>query len=142
VTGADLFVASDGGAISARNIRVGIAEAWQLATASAAGGPPGDPAIVQALVDTEGLPLSGGADAQAALSGLTSAFGAESNRATAYAEQDEALRDEILSLREARSGVSIDEELIEMQKAQRAFEAIAKIIQVADEMTRTLMELR
>jgi flagellar hook-associated protein 1 FlgK len=140
--GGPLFASAGGGPITARGLRVAVTEPWQLATASAAGAASGDPAVVQALVDTEGAPVRGGPDVQAALSALTSAFGAESQRATAWAEQDEGLRDEILAMREGRSGVSIDEELIEMQKAQRAFEAIAKVIQVADEMTRTLMQLR
>jgi flagellar hook-associated protein 1 FlgK len=142
VTGRPLFAASGGGAITASSIRVAISDPRQLATAAAPGGAPGDPSVVQALLDTERAPLSGGVDVQAALSGLTSAFGAESMRATAYADQDAALRDSILGLRESRSGVSIDEELIEMQKAQRAYEAIAKVIQVADEMAQTLMSLR
>ena len=37
------------------------------------------------------------------------------------------------------SGVSIDDELVTIQSAQRGYEALAKVIQAADAMMRTLM---
>jgi flagellar hook-associated protein 1 FlgK len=104
---------------------------------------PGDARNAQALLATESSALAGsGRDLQATLSGIISAFGAEAQRATAFAAEDLAVHDHVLSLRESASGVSIDEELIQMQKAQRGFEAIAKVIQAADEMLQTLMQLR
>jgi flagellar hook-associated protein 1 FlgK len=127
--------------ITAASIRVKLTDPSQLATA-AAGGAAGDARNANLLVDTERKALSGGQDVQATLAGITSAFGAEARRAEAFAEQDEGIRDQLLEMRESASGVSIDEELVEMQRAQRAFEALAKVIQVADEMTRTLIQIR
>jgi flagellar hook-associated protein 1 FlgK len=140
-TGLALFASSDAGPITAGTLRLALSDARQLATA-AAGGAAGDATNAHLLVATELAPLSGGRDVQATLSGITSAFGAEARRAEAFAEQDAGLKEQLLTMRESRSGVSIDEELVEMQRAQRAFEALAKVIQVADEMTRTLIQLR
>jgi flagellar hook-associated protein 1 FlgK len=58
------------------------------------------------------------------------------------ADQDGAIRDHLATLRESASGVSIDEELIRMQQAQRGYEAITRVIQVADSMMETLLKLR
>jgi flagellar hook-associated protein 1 FlgK len=140
-TGLALFSAAGGGPIDAGSIQVALADPRQLATA-AAGGAAGDARNAQRLVDTERQPLSTQQDVQATLSAITAELGAEARRAEAYAEQDEGLKEQLLAMRESGAGVSIDEELIEMQRAQRAFEALAKVIQVADEMTRTLIQIR
>jgi flagellar hook-associated protein 1 FlgK len=142
VSGRPMFAVGATAAGAAATLRVALADASQLATAGSAATLPGDPANAIALVATQRQALSGGKDVQATLSALTSAFGAESRRASAYAEQDAGMRDHLLAMRESVSGVSVDEELIEMQKAQRAFEAITRVIQVADEMTQALLRMR
>lgn len=142
VGGRPLFTVGGTSAGAAASLRVALSDASELATAGAATSVPGDPANAIALVATQRQVLSGGKDVQASLSALTASFGAESQRAEAFAEQDAAMRDQLLAMRESVSGVSVDEELIEMQKAQRAFEAITRVIQIADEMTKTLLAMR
>lgn len=146
VSGRNLFVAPAAVAGAAARLSVQLADASQLAAAAAPVPPatvaPGDAGNAQALVATEGQALSGGLDAQATFSALISSYGAEAQRAGAFASQDRAMRDNLRAMREAASGVSIDEELIEMQRAQRGYEAIAKVIQTADAMLETLMQLR
>lgn len=141
-TGRALFAVGASAVGAAGTLRVALTDASQLATSGSAATLPGDPANALALLATQRQALGGGKDVQATIAAITSAFGAESQRATAYAEQDAAMRDQLVAMRESISGVSIDEELLEMQKAQRAYEAIARVIQVADEMTQALLNLR
>ncbi|MBI5070230.1 MAG: flagellar hook-associated protein FlgK [Deltaproteobacteria bacterium] len=146
VSGRNLFVAPAAVSGAAGRLAVQVTDASQLAAAAAPVPPatvaPGDASNAQALVATESQALSTGVDVQATFSAIISSYGSETQRASAFATQDRAMRDNLEGMREAASGVSIDEELIEMQRAQRGYEAIAKIIQTADAMLQTLMQLR
>jgi flagellar hook-associated protein 1 FlgK len=142
VNGRALFAAGATSAGAAAAMATALSDPRFLAASATAAGVPGDGSNANLLVATETASLSGGKDAQATLSGIISAFGAEAQRARAYADQDQALSDHVQGMRESYSGVSIDEELVEMQRAQRSFEAITKVIQAADEMLKTLMSLR
>ena len=48
----------------------------------------------------------------------------------------------LLGQRDAVSGVSIDEEMTDLIKFQRAFEASAKLITTVDEMLQTVLDLK
>jgi flagellar hook-associated protein 1 len=131
-------VGATGGAAATITVAV---DAAHLATGTLAGSPYSN--NVQALVATEDAALgASGQDAAATLSTITAGFGASASRAEATAAQDGALKDHLSSLRDSVSGVSIDEEMIQMQQAQRSYEAITQVIQVADSMMDTLMKLR
>ena len=144
-TGRALFTATATaqGAAVALNVSTDIAaDVSLLAAASSAGTVPGDATTLQAIIDTEQQSLSSGADVGSTLAQLTARYGAAASQAESSAEADGALLGNVTALRESASGVSIDEELIEMQKAQRAYEATSKIIMVADSMLETLMSLK
>ena len=130
---------------AAASIAVALTDPSQLALASA-DGVPGDASNAEALIGTESAALDPSdlarKDVQATLSQIVSQFGSAAESAQALADQDSAVRDHLSSLRASYSGVSIDEEMIAMQQAQRAYEAITKVIQTADEMMKTLLAIR
>ncbi len=113
-----------------------------LGAASSAGTVPGDGTALLALIGTETQALSTGLDASGALSNLISDFGASASRLAAAAQHDGALLDNVTAMRESVSGVSIDEEMINLTKAQRSFEAVMKVMKTTDEMLQTLLSLK
>jgi flagellar hook-associated protein 1 FlgK len=103
---------------------------------------PGDARAVQAMIQTESAALSSGTSVAGTLARITSQFGAAASRASAAFEGDSAALSHLDGLRQSVSGVSVDEELVNMQKAQRAYEAVTRVIKTADEMLQTLMSLK
>jgi flagellar hook-associated protein 1 len=57
-------------------------------------------------------------------------------------EAKEMLKDQIETLRAQVSGVSIDEELVNLIKFQRGFEAASRLIRITDEMFQTLLSIK
>lgn len=133
-TGRDLFTGT-----SARDLAVNAAVKADPDLLALSGDParPGD---TQALVGILGVEQS--TNPAAALSNVIATFGAAANAAIGNADADDALLAHGLSLREATSGVSVDEELIELQRSERAFQAASKVISTADSMLETLLNLK
>jgi len=105
-------------------------------TGGVAGGP-GDAKNVLALLATQST-----LDPAARLSRITSEFGTAARSADAMADADAGLKQHLVTLRASASGVSTDEELIELQKAQKAYEAIARVITVTNQMFETLLQIK
>ena len=53
----------------------------------------------------------------------------------------QSLADQADSRRQAVSGVSTDEELVNMMRVQQSYQAATKMIKMADEMMQTLLSL-
>ncbi len=69
-------------------------------------------------------------------------IGLETGKAHLDAEQANGIMAQANSMRERLAGVSIDEETANMVRFQHAYEASAKMMQTADEMFKTVMELK
>ena len=69
-------------------------------------------------------------------------IGLETGKARLDAEQASGILAQANSLRERLTGVSIDEETANMIRFQQAYQASAKIMQAADDMFKTVLELK
>jgi flagellar hook-associated protein 1 FlgK len=69
-------------------------------------------------------------------------IGLETGKARLDAEQASGILAQTTSIRERLTGVSIDEETANMVRFQHAYEASAKMMQAADEMFKTVLELK
>lgn len=114
----------------------------RIGAASSAAAGPGDGTNLALVLGTELQALSTGSTANGTLAQTISQFGASSFSARAISDQDSALKDHLTQMRESVSGVSIDEELVNLTQSQRAFEAVSKVIQTTNEMLATLMALK
>lgn len=144
-SGADLFNAgiSSAGAATRLSVNPAIAEDVKLLQASdSAGSLPGNNKALLNVLAVADAALSNGQTVMTGMSQLTSSFGANVASAQGLAEHHEALKAHVEGLRESTSGVSIDEEMVHLSRAQRAFEAVSKVIQITDQMLDTLMKLK
>jgi flagellar hook-associated protein 1 FlgK len=57
------------------------------------------------------------------------------------AEAAAAIRQTLVAQREALSGVSLDEEAVNLMKQQRAFQAAAKLVSAVNELMQTLLSM-
>lgn len=69
-------------------------------------------------------------------------IGLESGKAQLDQEQSEGILVQAKSIRERISGVNLDEETANMVRYQHAYQASAKVMQAADEMFRTVLEIK
>jgi flagellar hook-associated protein 1 FlgK len=71
---------------------------------------------------------------------LVSAIGARSQEASERRDTSKLLVDQLTTRRESVSGVSLDEEAIDMEKFQQAYQAAARYIQVVNELMDTIIQ--
>lgn len=144
VTGRPLFTTSATAVGAARALTVNAAVAGQpdrLAAATLASDLPGGNGTARLLANLASRPLGA--------AGLppTERYGALSGDVgtrMAVAESDLQLREDTVlqaaNLHESSSGVSLDEEMINLSKFQRAFEASTRVLRVADELLDNLIK--
>lgn len=114
-----------------------------LAAASVAGGPPGDGQNAAALAGLANEKILAG-NTQTALefhTSLLSDIGAQTQRATDATDARQALVNSLQEQYDNQAGVSLDEEAVDVMRFQQMYTSATKLIQVADEMVSSLMEL-
>lgn len=72
---------------------------------------------------------------------LVSSIGVDAENAANTTSQSDSFLKQLNALRESNSGVSLDEELTNLMKYQRAYQASAKVINTVNEMLDTVMGL-
>ncbi len=114
-----------------------------IATAQASNAP-GDNRALLAIADLQDKKIfdNGKANFTDYTSSTIGALGIESKANIANLETQQGVMEQLKSMREQVAGVSIDEEAINMLKFQKAFDANAKMIQTADSMLETVLNLK
>lgn len=113
-------------------------------TASVEPNAPGDNRIAIAISKLQHERISGDGDITLEEKYLQTigSIGLETGKARLDAEQSTGILAQATSLRERLVGVSIDEETANMVRYQQAYQASAKIMQAADDMFKTVLELK
>src|ERR1051326_6344072 len=65
--------------------------------------------------------------------------GSDVNNSQTSLQDHDSLLQQLQSLRQSMSGVSIDEESVQILQFQRAYQASARIIKTVDELTQTIL---
>ena len=129
---------------NARDIAVNQAVAGQPSLLAAAkNGAPGDNQTALAIAALEGQPVASlkGASLKDSYQALVNGIATSTAAAKTNAEASKSITDTLQAQRDALSGVSIDEEAVNLLKQQRAFQAAAKLITSVDDMMKTLLAM-
>jgi len=105
---------------------------------------PGDNRVALAISGLQGQKLlnDGKATIDDFYNSIVSDIGVANARNRSVLTQQRDISTQLGKIREQVSGVSIDEETANLLQFQHAFDASAKVIQIADECLRTVLELR
>jgi flagellar hook-associated protein 1 FlgK len=109
--------------------------------AAAKNGNSGDNQTARAIagLETATLKSMNGGTLKSAYEGMVTEVATASSSATANAEASAAVTETLQAQRESLSGVSLDEEAINLMKFQRAFQGAARLVSVVDELMDTML---
>lgn len=111
------------------------------AASATALGAPGDASNLQSIIASEQTLLSTGLNAEGTLGKVVSDFGVLSQSAKDSASFDSSVLQHLTDARESSSGVSMDDEMVNLTRSQRSYQALSKVITTADGMLKTLMDV-
>jgi flagellar hook-associated protein 1 FlgK len=116
----------------------------RIAAAATAGGVPGDNSNAIAIAELKhALTMNNNtATFDEFYSSMVGTIGTDVQEATMFYEHQSTVLDQLNSYRESVSGVSLDEEMVNLIKFQHAYDAAAKLITTVDEMLVTLLSMR
>lgn len=129
---------------SARDMSVALTDPDRIAASSTLAGLPGNNVNANLLAGIQNQTISAlnGDSLQTFYSGFVGDVGTRTQSAQRGLRVETDMRSQLQNIRQETSGVSMDEELTNIIKFQRAYEAAATIITTADEMFQTILALR
>lgn len=127
---------------AAREFSVAVADPDAIAASSTSAGVPGDNTNAAALASLRDKASMGGATFGNFYARVVTDLGTSAGNAKARAEAQKVYVSELRAARESLSGVSIEEEAINLVRLQRAYEAAAKVMSTVDRMLETLLNIR
>jgi flagellar hook-associated protein 1 FlgK len=119
------------------------ASANNIATAFEANAP-GDNRVAIAISSLQGRPImnDGKTTVDEWYNSIVSDVGVTAARAKAGINQQRDIMTNLQKMRDQVSGVSLDEETANLMQFQHTYDASAKVIQIADEMMKTVLDLK
>lgn len=145
--GTDFFVAGDGGAVTAFSLEVAdsLKNDSRKVVVAAAGNGNGDATIAREIASLLTDNTSTAGTRQGSFVELYAGIVRDAGEAIRTADDalntQQAILAQIQAQDAAISGVSLDEEAVNLLQYQRAFEAAARFMRIADEMTQTIISL-
>lgn len=109
--------------------------------AASSDGTTGDNGIAKNIAAIQSKKMTGGLTISDSYSNLVSAIGYEKVLQDQNAESFDLVVTQLQEQKSNYSGVSLDEEMTDILKFQRSYDASAKIISIADEMLQTLINM-
>lgn len=108
------------------------------------GGSPGDNRVANAIaaLETKKLLQDGTSSVNDYFNGMVGEFAVLTAKNNTIREHQKNIVSQLNNVRESISGVSLDEEVTDMIKYQKAFDASARLIKTADEMFDTVINLK
>jgi len=127
---------------AAMHMNLSITDTAAVAASATLAGLPGDNANSLALSALRDKAALQGSTFAGFYQGLVSEVGTKTNETENNISVREAVKAQIETRRASVSGVSIDEEAVNMIKLQKAFQASAKLLTTANEMFNSLLNIR
>ncbi|WKZ31825.1 MAG: flagellar hook-associated protein FlgK [Thermodesulfobacteriota bacterium] len=127
---------------AARNFSVAVTDPDKVAASSTSAGVPGDNTNATELAGLRDKASISGASFGNFYNRVVTDLGTSAGNAKARAEAQKIYMSELRAARDSVSGVSIEEEAINLVKLQRAYEAAAKVMSTVDQMLETLLSIR
>jgi flagellar hook-associated protein 1 FlgK len=127
---------------AAGEFSVAVADPDAIAASSTSAGVPGDNTNAAALAALRDKASMEGATFGNFYTRMVTDLGTSAGNAKARAEAQKVYVSELRAARESLSGVSIEEEAINLVRLQRAYEAAAKVMSTVDRMLETLLNIR
>lgn len=137
IAGTNFFTAPT--AFAARDMKVAITDPDAIAASGTAAGVPGDNTNAQAFADLANSAIIGGVTPIDFYSRIVAAAGADAQSANTYVTFQTSLVNQLETQRQATSGVSLDEEAVNLVQYQKSFEAAAKMISVGNDLLDTII---
>jgi flagellar hook-associated protein 1 len=129
---------------AARDLAVAFTNPSSVAASSTRTGTPGNNTNLLSLVALQHRRFASleNGTLQDAYRSVAADLGVAAQTADREKEAKEILKDQIETLRAQVSGVSMDEELVNLIKFQRGFEAASRLVRLTDEMFQTLLSIK
>ena len=125
---------------AAASMGVNITDSNKIAAGNSSA--PGDNENLLAIADLDTKKVDGNDTFNTIIGEITSDIGAKSARQQLSLSSAEDSVTQITNMKESLTGVSLEEEMIDLMKFQRSYQSSAKFLSTVDEMMETLINLR